>query len=156
MRGIFFVVNDEHDMGFKKIASPFGTMRLYKPVNDIAPTQGLNYYFADFYCRSIGKMHYVLIGVAKEGTWEDCFCKNYLVKIDIKNNRFFTIRDDGTAECCNKVWVYIFYMDDMEVSRDIYNRVTDQTRMEERRRENKEYFAKVHQLLKVCKDRCFT
>ena len=152
MSGIFFVANDDQSMGFNGTASPFGSMRLYKPVKDIAPAQELNYYFADYYCINNDKKHYLLIGVAKKGTWEDHFCKIYLIKINIENNRFFTINKDGTAECSNKVWVYIFYMDDLIVSKDTYkqfHRKDTRHQHNQHNRKNKEYFAMVQMLTKV-------
>ena len=150
MNGIFFVGNDEHGMGFNRIASPFGNTRLMKPLDEFHPETGLNYYFADFYCISVGKRHYVLFGVTKSGTVEDVFCQHYLVKIDPLDNHFFNFQPDGTAKCSDIVWVFFFFMDELPINDESASLDFHPERINDLKERNMDHFVRVNKMFRVC------
>ena len=96
MKGIFFSGNCELGMGYLNSnnipSSPFGDTRWMKPLHAFLPENGFNYYFADFYCTTNRRVHYVLIAITRGKTGEDMFCRRTLVPIDIYDNNFFIFR----------------------------------------------------------------
>ena len=116
--GLFFVCNDEEGMGLPINMSPFGDVRLMKPIEDMS-YEDFNLYFADFYCVSVRKRHYVVIAAARINSDEDYFCKKYLIPINKYDNPYFILIDDNAAECLNDVWVYLFHMENIQLLTDL-------------------------------------
>ncbi|XP_071113262.1 uncharacterized protein [Haliotis cracherodii] len=75
--------------------SLFGNKRLFIPVEELF-TSDTRMYFSDFYCHK--DTHYVTVVVTKMGSAEDRFCEGRLIEMDLKDNPFFTVREDTLSQ----------------------------------------------------------
>ena len=118
VKGVFFGCNNEHNMGFKHISSPYGDVRLVKPLSNFKYHKNFNFYFADFYYTSGSpeKMRYIAVCAAVENTIEDYYCKDYLVALDKFDNPFFSLNRNGSsATCPTNAWVYMYHLGDVTI-----------------------------------------
>ncbi|XP_046332187.2 uncharacterized protein LOC124115306 [Haliotis rufescens] len=69
----------------------FGDKRLFIPAEELF-TWDTRMYFADFYCHNV--VHYVTVVVTKKESAEDRFCEGRLIELDLKDNPFFTIKEE--------------------------------------------------------------
>ncbi len=88
--------------------SYFGDKRLFIPAEELIKDD-CRLYFSDFYCHN--KVHYAAIVVTRGGSEEDLFCKEWLLKLDLQNNPFFTVRGAGSLKTFTLVSVEQFHVE---------------------------------------------
>ena len=130
--GLFFRAVVDNITGEPFPDSPYGSKRLQLPAEHlITPEKHL--YLADFYCmygRRSNKVnnHHVSLVLCELGSDSDIFCDNVLPRLDIRNNMFLYIAQDGNVRVTQGrrggVYVEILYTEDMDIS-DLQDRFMD-------------------------------
>ena len=115
IKGLFFATGVDQDTGQPTNWSHFGAKRVSIPSKTMLMTNS-NLYFADFYCKCDSKAHYVTLVLTKPGSKTDGFCEKNLISVDIGNNDFLYHSSENEVRVTNKVWVEVFYTEDVDLS----------------------------------------
>ena len=105
VKGIFF--STKVWSGQPRTPALFGDRRLVVPFEDLYNDE-FNVYFNDFYCMTKGGPHYVTLIICAPDSKEDNICAGCLVKLDISNNPFLSIKANSCYMSGN-IFVEIFH-----------------------------------------------
>ena len=120
LSGIFFGAWMHRKTGYPPATSIYGPERLYIHPSVLLNDQ-YNLYFSDFYC--LNKSHYILLVITKKFTENDKFCEKYIEKLDMFNNQFLWITPLGSIMVTTKMWVEIFFTDDINLPNILNNKI---------------------------------
>lgn len=124
VKGIWFAAtldeDDNDDPNNLPLDSPFFPHRITIPVERLIDRYN-NLYFAEFYCITPTTKHCITLVVAEPGSEEDKYCKNHLVALDIKHNRYLKIVGRRTVKVCHHddLFVELFYTERINIRREM-------------------------------------
>ena len=115
LEGLFFATHVDWLTGQPPNRSPFGDTRLSIPASEILDDD-VRIYFADFYCKQLGRPHYVTLVVTRPYSIADRFCDRKLIRLDKYNNDFLR-KDMHGVSVRRKVLVEVLYTEDIDVQK---------------------------------------
>ncbi|XP_061197709.1 phytanoyl-CoA hydroxylase-interacting protein-like [Saccostrea echinata] len=121
LHGLFFSANVSSTTGLPPAVSYYGDQRIHIPVSFMINSDR-NLYFADFYCHYT--KHHVTLVVTLKGTDADLFCRERLLSLNSKFNKFLFRRPHEThAMVSTKVTVEVFYTESINIFELLNDRV---------------------------------
>ena len=119
LSGIWFSAFVFRDGSLPRI-SPFGNKRYHVPSTELLNPNKVSFYFADFYCHTTGKQHYVTIVIATKNSGADKRMSTALPKLNPVSNPFITIcwhRDGGfSVFSSGKVFIELYYLSPIDIN----------------------------------------
>ena len=116
--GLFFRAVVDNITGDPFPDSPYGSKRLQLAAEQLI-TPDKHLYLADFYCM-FKCNHHVCLVLCEPGSEADLFCDKALPCLDIRNNMFLYIAQDGNIQVTQGrrggAYVEILYTEDMDIS----------------------------------------
>ena len=116
LKGLFFSCNVDKNTGMPFTKSVFGSRRFLVPARHLVCSPGTRLYFADFYCVSVSKLHWVTLVMTEVGSSADMFCQRKLVELKKTENNFLYISRSGDVFVTTGAWIELLYTEDIDLN----------------------------------------